>query len=218
MPFDRQRRLVFLHIPKTAGTSIEQALGLYGPWDQENLATGFGLIQSRDILARNLSSNFLQHLSLNELESLFPDALAEAQLFTVVRDPWARLLSSFRNPDPDLANYFRFRTHRDFNELSLAEYIDVARWLPHPHLRPQLDLLTRSGSTDPDPRLRIFRQEQLPRLEQWLSQQCSEAIQLPHRNTARRPLPDLPDQEWAALEQQVRWLYAADGHALGYPV
>ena len=218
MPFDRQRRLVFLHVPKTAGTSIEQALGLYGPWDQENLATGFGLIQSRDILARNLSSNFLQHLSLNELESLFPDALAEAQLFTVVRDPWARLLSSFRNPDPDLANYFRFRTHRDFNELSLAEYIDVARWLPHPHLRPQLDLLTRSGSTDPDPRLSIFRQEQLPRLEQWLSQQCSEAIQLPHQNAARRPLPDLPDQEWAALEQQVRWLYAADGHALGYPV
>ena len=218
MPFDRQRRLVFLHVPKTAGTSIEQALGLYGPWDQENLATGFGLIQSRDILARNLSSNFLQHLSLNELESLFPDALAEAQLFTVVRDPWARLLSSFRNPDPDLANYFRFRTHRDFNELSLAEYIDVARWLPHPHLRPQLDLLTRSGSTDPDPRLSIFRQEQLPRLEQWLSQQCAEAIQLPHQNAARRPLPDLPDQEWAALEQQVRWLYAADGHALGYPV
>ena len=101
MPFDRQRRLVFLHVPKTAGTSIEQALGLYGAWDQENLATGFGLIQSRDILARNLSSNFLQHLSLNELESLFPDALTEAQLFTVVRDPWARLLSSFRNPDPD---------------------------------------------------------------------------------------------------------------------
>ena len=111
MPFDRQRRLVFLHVPKTAGTSIEQALGLYGPWDQENLATGFGLIQSRDILARNLSSNFLQHLSLNELESLFPDALTEAQLFTVVRDPWARLLSSFRNPDPDLANYYRFRTN-----------------------------------------------------------------------------------------------------------
>ena len=59
MPFDRQRRLVFLHIPKTAGSSVEQALGLLGPWDQENLVTGFGLIQSRDLLARQLSSNFL---------------------------------------------------------------------------------------------------------------------------------------------------------------
>ena len=72
MPFDRQRRLVFLHIPKTAGSSVEQALGLLGPWDQENLVTGFGLIQSRDLLARNLSSNFLQHLSLSELAPL-PD-------------------------------------------------------------------------------------------------------------------------------------------------
>ena len=218
MPFDRRRKLVFLHIPKTAGSSIEQALGLFGPWQNENLDTGFGLIQSRDLLALNLSSNFLQHLRLTELEQLFPEVLVDAKLFTVVRDPWQRLLSSYRYPDPDLVALYRWRTHRDLLSLSLAEYIDVARWLPHPHLRPQLDLLTRSGSTDPDPRLSIFRQEQLPRLEQWLSQQCSEAIQLPHQNAARRPLPDLPDQEWAALEQQVRWLYAADGHAFGYPV
>ena len=218
MPFDRRRKLVFLHIPKTAGSSIEQALGLFGPWQNENLDTGFGLIQSRDLLARNLSSNFLQHLRLTELEQLFPEVLVDAQLFTVVRDPWQRLLSSYRYPDPDLVALYRWRTHRDLLSLSLSEYIDVARWLPHPHLRPQLDLLTRSGSTDPDLRLSIFRQEQLPRLEQWLSQQCSEAIQLPHQNAARRPLPDLPDQEWAALEQQVRWLYAADGQALGYPV
>ena len=102
MPFDRQRRLVFLHIPKTAGTAIEQALGLFGPWQQENLHTGFGLIQSRDLLARNLSSNFLQHLTLAELEDLFPDVFNNARLFTVVRDPWTRLLSSYRNPDPDL--------------------------------------------------------------------------------------------------------------------
>ena len=35
MPFDRQRRLVFLHIPKTAGSSVEQALNLFGPWQKE---------------------------------------------------------------------------------------------------------------------------------------------------------------------------------------
>ena len=110
MPFDRQRRLVFLHIPKTAGSSVEQALNLFGPWQQENLQTGFGLIQSRDLLAQNLSSNFLQHLTLRELEKQFPDVVKDAVLFTVVRDPWRRLLSSFRNPDPDLVAYYRWRT------------------------------------------------------------------------------------------------------------
>ena len=216
MPFDRQRRLVFLHIPKTAGTSIEQALGLHGPWDQENLATGFGLVKSRNLLARNLSSNFLQHLSLLELEALFPEALEDAELFTVVRDPWARLLSSFRNPDPDLANYYRFRTHRELSELSLADYIDVARWLPHPHLQPQLNLISTDGGNNPDPRVRLFRQENLAELERWLSQHCGQPIQLPHHNAARRPLPAAPAKELRDLERQVRWLYAADGHAFGY--
>ena len=216
MPFDRQHQLFFLHIPKTAGTSIEQALGLYGAWNQENLDTGFGLIQSRDLLARNLSSNFLQHLSLVELEALYPKEMAEATLFTVVRDPWQRLLSSFRNPDPDLANYYRFRTHRELEELSLAEYIDLARWLPHPHLRPQVDFLRSSGGQSPDRRVQIFRQEKLNALEQWLSQQSGGPIKLPHHNPGRRAVPDLPMHEWIELERQVRWLYAADSHAFGY--
>ena len=216
MPFDRQRRLVFLHIPKTAGTSIEQTLGLYGPWDQENQATGFGLIESRDLLARHLSSNFLQHLTLPEVEQLFPEALHGAELFTVVRDPWSRLLSSFRNPDPDLANYYRYRTHRDLSDLSLADYIDLARWLPHPHLRSQLDFLGPAGGSEPDPRVTVFHQEQLGKLETWLNLHRTEPMTLPHHNTARRAAPELPEAELQALEQQVRWLYAADGHASGY--
>ena len=216
MPFDRQRRLVFLHIPKTAGTSIEQALGLYGPWDQENQASGFGLIQSRDLLARNLSSNFLQHLSLSELEALFPDAFEGAELFTVVRDPWHRMLSSFRHQDHDLANYYRYRTHKELSELSLADYIDVARWLPHPHLKPQLDFLGQAGCSQPDPRVTVFHQERLGELETWLSAHCSAPVQLPHHNPAQRTAPELPEVELQALEQQVRWLYADDGHAFGY--
>ena len=216
MPFDRQRRLVFLHIPKTAGTSIEQALGLHGPWDLENQASGFGLIQSRDLLARNLSSNFLQHLTLPELEQVFPEALHGAEVFTVVRDPWHRLLSSFRHLDPDLANYYRYRTHRNLSELSLADYIDLARWLPHPHLRPQINFLGPAGSSEPDPRVSVFHQERLGELESWLSSHCTEHVQLPHHNPARRAVPDLPEAELRALEQQVRWLYADDGHAFGY--
>ena len=160
MPFDRQRRLVFLHIPKTAGSSVEQALNLFGPWQQENLQTGFGLIQSRDLLAQNLSSNFLQHLTLTELEKLFPDVVKDAVLFSVVRDPWRRLLSSFRNPDPDLVAYYHWRTQGDLHQLSLEQYIDIARWLPHPHLRPQLDtLVSQPGGTQPDTRIHVFRPE-----------------------------------------------------------
>lgn len=216
MPFDRQRLLVFLHIPKTAGTSVEQALDLYGPWHQENLETGFGLIQNRDLLARNLSSNFLQHLTLRELETLFPEVLNNATIFTVVRDPWQRFLSSFRNPDPDLANFYRYRTSRELDQLSLAEYIDVARWLPHPHLRPQLDFVRGERGHGPDARVQVFRQDDLASLETWLSAYCGTGIRLPRSNPSRRPLPDLSEESVRSLEQQVRWLYAVDGHAFGY--
>jgi len=219
MPFDRQRRLVFLHIPKTAGSSVEQALNLFGPWQQENLQTGFGLIQSRDLLAQNLSSNFLQHLTLTELEKLFPDVVKDAVLFSVVRDPWRRLLSSFRHPDPDLVAYYHWRTQGDLHQLSLEQYIDVARWLPHPHLRPQLDtLVSQPGGTQPDRRIHVFRQEQLQKLEHWLQQHVDPVIRLGQSNPARRPLPELPEADVQALEQQVRWLYASDAHAFGYPL
>ena len=218
MPFDRQRKLVFLHIPKTAGSSIEQALGLFGPWQTENLDTGFGFIQSRDLLARNLSSNFLQHLTLSELDALFPSVMREAKVFTVVRDPWQRLLSSFRNPDPDLANLYRYRTNYELGQLNLAEYIDLARWLPHPHLRPQLDFVRIVGRNEVDPRVHVFHQTNLSRLETWLSELSGRAVKLPQANPGRRAIPELFDKTLNSLEEQVRWLYAMDGHAFGYNI
>jgi hypothetical protein len=72
------------------------------------------------------------------------------------------------------------------------------------------------GDTERDPRIRIFRQEQLHELEQWLSDQCNQPIRLNQHNPARRPLPDLQAPDLQALEQQVRWLYAMDAHAFGY--
>ena len=216
MPFDRQRRMVYLHIPKTAGTSVEKAIGLYGVWNEECLNSGFGLIQSRDLLAKNLSSNFLQHLTLMELRALFPDVLKNAQLFTVVRDPWRRLLSSFQNPDPDLCNYYKFRTHRELSDLSLAEYIDVARWLPHPHLRPQIDYLISKPGEKPDRAIRIFHQENLGHLEEWLKSTMGTKVQIRRHNTSKRALPGLSNTDWQTLEQQVRLLYSVDAQAFGY--
>lgn len=218
MPFDRQHNLVFLHIPKTAGTSIEKMLNLWGQWDEENLETCFGLIQSRDLLALNLSSNYLQHLTLSELETIFPEFLSAATLFTVVRDPWQRLLSSFRNPDQDLSDYYHYRTHQNLSDLSLAEYIDVARWLPHPHLKPQLHFLGDERSDTHNPKVKIFKQEELNELTLWLTKQKNKTTKLMHHNTAKRQMPTLPKKDLLNLEQQVRWLYANDCHAFGYPV
>ena len=70
MPFDRSRGLLFVLIPKTAGTSIEERLGLRGDLQQEDRETCFGLSQSLPLLQQRFSSNFLQHLTLAGLTVL----------------------------------------------------------------------------------------------------------------------------------------------------
>ena len=59
MPVDHRAKLIFVHIPKTAGTSIEQALGLHGDWRYENRDTLFGRVTDPCLLSRGLSTNFL---------------------------------------------------------------------------------------------------------------------------------------------------------------
>jgi hypothetical protein len=218
MPIHRDQRMLFVHIPKTAGTSVEALLGLLGDWRLENLHTGFGLIQSPALLRCQFGSNFLQHLTLAELRQVFGAELQGCTPFTVVRHPWARLLSSFRRKDPDLCAYYRYRCDRDLNSLDLGAYIDLAGWLDHAHLRPQFQFLIDPNTTQIDHELRIFRQERLDELEYWLAARFGRPMRLPRRNVnvAEAPLPGLDAPTLRRLEGRVRDLYATDYAALGY--
>lgn len=218
MPLDRSRGLLFVHIPKTAGTSIEERLGLRGNWQQEDQEACFGLIQSLPLLQQQFSSNFLQHLTLAELTVLLGPELHGCIPFTVVRDPWTRLISSFRRKDPDLCQLYRYRCHAELEQLDLAAFIEVASWLDHPHLRPQRRFLVGAGADQLDPRLLIFHQESLVDLERWLNERLGSALPLPHRNVnvPETRLPDLNPAQWQGLRQRVRELYAEDYASFGY--
>ena len=218
MPIDRARKLLFVHIPKTAGTSVEELLGLRGPWQEENINTCFGLIQSLSLLKEGFRSNFLQHLTLAELSRLLGSDLQGCIPFAVVRDPWTRLISSFRRKDPDLCNLIYSSCGRDANEFDLAAYIELAGCLDHAHLRPQYRFLTLSGSDRIDPRIHIFRQEQLVDLEEWLAQQLGHSVVLPKSNVSvpQTPWSDLNAHQEDMLRERVRVLYAEDYAAFGY--
>ena len=212
MPIHREYHLLFVHIPKTGGTSVEECLGLRGPWQHENLDSCFGLIQSLPLLRRGFGSNFLQHLTLAELCELLGDDFLELTPFAVLRDPWTRLLSSFRRKDPDLCSLYRYKCHRDLHDVSLEEYIEVASWLDHPHLRPQWKFLCTSMGQRPDPSVRLFRQERMEQLESWLTQRLGTTIQLTSSNV-RVPavtMPEMDPSEVEALREQVNELYAMD--------
>lgn len=215
MPIDRERGLAFVHIPKTAGTAIERAIDLHGDWRQEDRQRWFGRIRSDDLCAAGLASNFLQHLSIGELQQLLRPELGQAfhhlWWFTVVRHPWSRLLSAFRRKDPDLCQLYAYRCDRDLHSLDLAAFIEVAAWLDHPHLRPQMRFLENAVVP-----VQRFRYENLDRLCEALSTHLGRPIRLERVNEALLPLQEqnLPDLD--ALRARVAQIYGEDMEGLGY--
>lgn len=220
MPIDRQAKLIFVHVPKTAGTSIESSLSLHGDWRIENQINFFGQITSDTILSRNFSSNFMQHLRLREIKSLLGEEFFDYEIFTVVRSPWTRFLSSFRRKDPDLCAYVSWRTRRDLEQASLAEYVKVASWIRHPHLNSQASFFRSNepGKSIKDvlKGIHVFKFEELNLLEDWLSLKYKKEIKFPRQQVALAPQPDIQQDELSFLQKQVYQLYQCDYRLFGY--
>lgn len=211
MPLDRANRICFIHIPKTAGTAVEQALGLFGDAMVQDRARFFGKVQSHELRVKRLSSNFLQHLTGAELEHLLGEELANYWCFTVVRDPWARFVSSFRNKDRDLCRRYAYHCDRDMESLSLSEYVEVAEWIDHPHLNPQVSFVREFSLP-----LRIYRQEDLAPLAKDLTHRLGREIALDLANVASMLLPDYDRAELRSIRERVARIYAEDYVMFGY--
>ena len=89
MPIDRDRRVVFVHIPKTGGTTIETILELYEPWPAVRMDILRGPYE------RDGEELHLQHLPLEELSAVAGVDFSNWYKFGFVRNPWDRLVSSF---------------------------------------------------------------------------------------------------------------------------
>jgi sulfotransferase famil protein len=87
MPIDVSRNLIFIHIPKTGGTSIESWLQMFRP-DQ--------LRSARPRAALDPPNKVPQHFTLRELRrNLPPEWVDSCYKFAFVRNPWDRFLSEY---------------------------------------------------------------------------------------------------------------------------
>jgi hypothetical protein len=204
MPLFREQGMTFIHIPKTAGTSIELALGLDLDPAIENPDVCFGRLASPDLMKLELSSQFLQHLRLGEVEKLHPDFVRDSWVFTVVRDPWARLVSSFRRKDRAMADFAKWYYGLDLYALDFEQYVEIAASHDLLHLRPQSSFLQGSAKVN------VFYFEHLSDLMQVLSERLGRTLALPKANGPESTLKRLSSRKERKLRARVAEIYAED--------
>lgn len=162
MPFieSDRKRILFVHIPRTGGTSIEKSLNLVAP-------LRFFCPAPLPFLRMTP-----QHLTFHDMKSLFGTDFFEYS-FTVIRDPYRRVESVY-NMRTALT---RERFIKDIPPFTVWLQINLSHASKDPyhfdgHLRPQTDYI---GSG-----MKIFKYESgLPAIVGRVSEQTGIPLQLP---------------------------------------
>jgi hypothetical protein len=118
-----QKRFLFVHIPKTAGNSIQSVLRDYSEdqlvalrKEQDGIER-FGL--------RNPKYDLKKHSTLSEYqEALGDEQFRNLYKFACVRNPWDRMVSYYFTPtqNPETLNEKKFR-ETIFKAVSVADYL-----------------------------------------------------------------------------------------------
>lgn len=164
MPIYKNYNLVFVHIPKTAGTSVERVLG-----------NGVFLSDRKD----HQKGVCPQHYYLSQILELYPEAKSYHK-FTIVRHPLDRLVSAY------------YQAIKSFwaKGLSFNEFVVKALNLDYKTRRFVLDghVDCQSDYLDLSLPMNIFRYERLHVLVDYLSDKTKRKINLPHLNKSDHKL------------------------------
>lgn len=131
MIISRGRRYVFVHIPKTGGTSLALALEARAMKDDILIGDTPKARRRRGRL-KGLSARgrLWKHATLADIDGVLgPDDLDSMLLFTLVRNPWNRAVS-----------YYHWLRAQRFEHVAvrLAQDLPFAEFLAHPHTRASI--------------------------------------------------------------------------------
>ena len=89
MPILHSAKIIFVHIPKTGGGTIEKTLGIYGKDNKGSLSPDHSILYGR------YKNKFLQHLTINEIKELNKKEFESYKKISFVRNPYDKIISEY---------------------------------------------------------------------------------------------------------------------------
>lgn len=109
MPISHQYKVIFIHIPKTGGSSVDTALGIHGDNNRGSIKP------APEILFGVMGSKALQHLTALEIKKIVPQAVWQNYFkFAFVRNPYDRLISEY---------FWRQKLNKKFRKVGFKKFL-----------------------------------------------------------------------------------------------
>ena len=102
-----QNKFLFIHVPKTAGNSIQNILKEYSE-DEIVFRARHGQDGVERFGVRNRKYNTSKHSTLSDYKAVLDiETYREMYKFAVIRNPWDRMISSYFSPHRGITNWDR---------------------------------------------------------------------------------------------------------------
>lgn len=106
MPINKDKKVLFVHIPKTGGSTIEKFFDMTNKTNRADYDLLFGV----DTRRKNVNYDIaLQHLTFNEIKNNHKIKVNNYFSFSLVRNPWDKVISAYLNHfiklKPDFNNF-----------------------------------------------------------------------------------------------------------------
>lgn len=192
-----EKKCIFIHIPKTAGTSIEQFIRDNG----KNNLLFIGVRNNRS----------LQHLTANELKIMIPYIYKKYYKFSIVRNPYDKLLSEYYwNPSINIG-YKSGKSKKDFLK-NVTEIVQNQKYfnnIYNDHFIPQYNFLFYNNKLLVN---QLFKYEDLEWVSIFLKKKLKITRNFPYLNKN-----DIEKEGWNDDEKEIIYnLYKNDFLYFGY--
>lgn len=220
MPLDPDKRVLFLHVPKTGGTTVNDFFG----FRRKGRKTLFGNIRQGAFFSKGPTCYHHQPLErLLEWDFLNERILRNFYVFSFVRDPYDRIASEYRSRSygyPDLKQHKSFEAFVD-HVAEVSEKVGERPWETrsldyyYNHLLPQYHFLYRDGECVCND---VFRYEDFAGgVKRALSEAGMEVPDnVPKKNASEGESTESLFERFPRCEEVVREVYAKDFELFWY--